>query len=174
MRGPARGFTLLEILLVAMLMGLVATAVTLGMGAAQGDRTLERQHGRLWAALQQAQELAIMEGRLVGLRVDEQGWQFMLRQGAKRQWQGIADDPLLARNDLPAGLRLSLELEGFDALTEPAEEQGGDRPPSPQILLFPGGELTPFVLTLESDGDQHLRRLQGNEFGQISLVAEAE
>ena len=38
------GFTLLEVLLVAMLMGLVATAVTLSMGGARGDRELDKQN----------------------------------------------------------------------------------------------------------------------------------
>ncbi|HHQ4615365.1 TPA: GspH family T2SS minor pseudopilin variant ExeH, partial [Aeromonas veronii] len=45
------GFTLLEVLLVAMLMGLVATAVTLSMGGARGDRKLDKQARRLMATL---------------------------------------------------------------------------------------------------------------------------
>jgi len=65
------GFTLLEVLLVAMLMGLVATAVTLSMGGARGDRELDKQARRFMAVLQQAQEYSVMDGRLVGLRVEE-------------------------------------------------------------------------------------------------------
>lgn len=45
------GFTLLEVLLVAMLMGLVATAVTLSMGGARGDRELDKQARRFMATL---------------------------------------------------------------------------------------------------------------------------
>ena len=50
------GFTLLEVLLVAMLMGLVATAVTLSMGA-PGDRELDKQARRFMATLQQARSI---------------------------------------------------------------------------------------------------------------------
>ena len=78
MRSPSSrhhqaGFTLLEVLLVAMLMGLVATAVTLSMGGARGDRELDKQARRFMATLQQAQEYSVMDGRLVGLRIEDHG-----------------------------------------------------------------------------------------------------
>ena len=86
------GFTLLEVLLVAMLMGLVATAVVLSMGGARGDRELDQQARRLMATLQQAQEYSVMDGRLVGLRIEANGWQFMQRGAKDRKWQALTDD----------------------------------------------------------------------------------
>jgi general secretion pathway protein H len=72
------GFTLLEVLLVAMLMGLVATAVTLSMGAPGSE--LDKQ-ARCRRPCKQAQEYSVMDGCL-GLRVEENGWQ--LRPGIPR------------------------------------------------------------------------------------------
>ncbi len=42
------GFTLLEVLLVAMLMGLVATAVTLSMGGARGIESWTSRRAASW------------------------------------------------------------------------------------------------------------------------------
>ncbi|MGL5156857.1 MAG: GspH family T2SS minor pseudopilin variant ExeH, partial [Aeromonas veronii] len=89
------GFTLLEVLLVAMLMGLVATAVTLSMGGARGDRKLDKQARRLMATLQLAQEYAVMDGRLVGIRIEDNGWQFMQRQAKDRKWLALTGDKQL-------------------------------------------------------------------------------
>ncbi|MGY3890420.1 GspH family T2SS minor pseudopilin variant ExeH [Aeromonas mytilicola] len=182
------GFTLLEVLLVAMLMGLVATAVVLSMGGARGDRELDKQARRLMATLQQAQEYSVMDGRLLGLRVEESGWQFMSRNPKDRKWQALTGDKLLGPVQLPEGITLAVELEGitlavelegFSWRTESDEksEQGRDeKERTPQIFIFPGGELTPFVLTLSQQDEDlsYLRTLKGDEFGRLSLLQDEE
>ena len=173
------GFTLLEVLLVAMLMGLVATAVTLSMGGARGDRELDKQARRFMATLQQAQEYSVMDGRLLGLRVEENGWQFMSRAAKDRKWQALTGDKLLGPVQLPEGMTLAVELEGFNWRTESDErqEQGrAEEERAPQIFVFPGGELTPFVLTLsQQDEDlEYLRTVRGDEFGRLSLLQDEE
>lgn len=173
------GFTLLEVLLVAMLMGLVATAVTLSMGGARGDRELDKQARRFMATLQQAQEYSVMDGRLLGLRVEENGWQFMSRDPKDRKWRALTGDRLLGPVTLPEGMTLAVELEGFNWRTasDERQERGRDeRERTPQILVFPGGELSPFVLTLsQQDEDLHyLRTVRGDEFGRLSLLQDEE
>ncbi|WP_323981386.1 GspH family T2SS minor pseudopilin variant ExeH [Aeromonas media] len=169
------GFTLLEVLLVAMLMGLVATAVTLSMGGARGDRELDKQARRFMATLQQAQEYSVMDGRLLGLRVEESGWQFMSRNPKDRKWQALTGDKILGQVQLPEEMTLTVELEGFSWRTDSDEknEQGRDeKERTPQIFVFPGGELTPFMLTLSQqvDDEKYLRTVKGDEFGRLSLL----
>ncbi|MGL5812937.1 MAG: GspH family T2SS minor pseudopilin variant ExeH [Aeromonas sp.] len=173
------GFTLLEVLLVAMLMGLVATAVTLSMGGARGDRELDKQARRFMATLQQAQEYSVMDGRLLGLRVEDHGWQFMSRAAKDRKWQALTGDKILGPVELPEEMTLSIELEGFSWGTdadEKAEQNRDERERTPQILIFPGGELTPFVLTLSQqvDDEKYLRTVKGDEFGRLSLQEDEE
>lgn len=180
-QAPSRqsGFTLLEVLLVAMLMGLVATAVVLSMGGVKGDRELDKQARRFMATLQQAQEYAVMDGRLVGLRVEDHGWQFMSRQATDRKWRALTDDKILGQVELPEEMTLAIALEGFSWRTDSDEktEQGRDEQERmPQVLIFPGGELTPFVLTMtQSDPDadkdeRYLRTVKGDEFGRLTLL----
>ncbi|MGL5947597.1 MAG: type II secretion system minor pseudopilin GspH [Aeromonas sp.] len=172
----ARGFTMLEMMLVAMLMGLMATGVTLSMGGAKGDRELEQQARSFMVRLQQAQEHSVMDGALLGLRIEENGWQFMRRDKTQAsQWLAISDDKVLKAITLPEEMRLNLTLEGFDWLPE-NKESASDRPldekeRAPQILIFPGGELSPFTLTFtQQDGDEEYRRLVlGDELGTLAL-----
>ena len=72
-----------------------------------------------------------------------------------------------------------MELEGFNWRTasDERQERGRDeRERTPQILVFPGGELSPFVLTLsQQDEDLHyLRTVRGDEFGRLSLLQDEE
>ncbi|MGU5714401.1 GspH family T2SS minor pseudopilin variant ExeH [Aeromonas taiwanensis] len=173
------GFTLLEVLLVAMLMGLVATAVTLSMGGARGDRELDKQARRFMATLQQAQEYSVMDGRLLGLRIEDNGWQFMSRSAKDRKWQALTGDKLLGPVTLPEAMTLAVELEGFGwnmESDERREQTRDEEERTPQILIFPGGEQSPFVLTLrEQDEDQqYLRTVRGDEFGRLSLQEDEE
>ncbi|WP_321149888.1 GspH family T2SS minor pseudopilin variant ExeH [Aeromonas jandaei] len=169
------GFTLLEVLLVAMLMGLVATAVTLSMGGAKGDREIDKQARRLMATLQLAQEYAVMDGRLVGIRVEENGWQFMQRQAKDRKWLALTGDKQLGQVQLPENMVLTLELEGFGWQPDPDEEREkkrDDKERTPQLLIFPGGELTPFTLTFSQQDDEvrYTRIVKGDEFGRLTLL----
>ena len=169
------GFTLLEVLLVAMLMGLVATAVTLSMGGARGDRELDKQARRLMATLQLAQEYAVMDGRLVGIRIEDNGWQFMQRQARDRKWLALAGDKQLGPVQLPDEMTLTLELEGFGwqpDSDEKTEQKRDEKERTPQLLIFPGGELSPFVLTFtQQDEDaRYIRIVKGDEFGRLTLL----
>jgi general secretion pathway protein H len=172
------GFTLLEVLLVAMLMGLIATAVTLSMGGAKGDRELDKQARRFMATLQQAQEYSVMDGRLVGLRVEDNGWQFMTRAPKDRKWRALTDDKILGQVTLPEEMTLAITLEGFSWRTdsdEKTERSRDEQERTPQVLIFPGGELTPFVLALsqQTDDEKYLRTVKGDEFGRLSLLEDA-
>lgn len=173
------GFTLLEVLLVAMLMGLVATAVTLSMGGARGDRELDKQARRFMATLQLAQEYAVMDGRLVGLRIEENGWQFMLRQAKDRSWLALTGDKQIGQQQLPDNMQLALTLEGFGWQPEPDEEseqQRDEQIRTPQLLIFPGGELSPFELrfTQQDDEARYTRIVKGDELGRLILLSDDE
>ena len=96
------GFTLLEVLLVAMLMGLVATAVTLSMGG-RGDRELDKQARRFMATLQQAQEYSVMDGRLLGLQGRGERLAVLSRDPRIASGRALTGDKLLGPVTLPEG-----------------------------------------------------------------------
>lgn len=87
-----------------------------------------------------------MDGRLLGLRVEESGWQFMSRNPKDRKWQALTGDKILGQVQLPEEMTLTVELEGFSWRTDSDEknEQGRDeKERTPQIFVFPGANSPP-------------------------------
>ena len=91
----------------------------------------------------------------------------------------MTGDKILGQVQLPEEMTLTVELEGFSWRTDSDEknEQGRDeKERTPQIYVFPGGELTPFMLTLSQqvDDEKYLRTVKGDEFGRLSLLEDEE
>jgi general secretion pathway protein H len=142
-RGCPRGFTLIEIILVLVLIGLIGSMVVPQGRTERGRFT----HGMttLILALNAAQERAAASGVPVGMALSEHGWQRMiyhLREGsaADQGWQRDTEAPFI----LPDDLELSLHLERQDIRLAPVLEADA----LPQLWFYPGGEMSVFTLTL--------------------------
>ena len=77
------GFTLIEIMLVVVIIGCgvgIAILSLPGVGSQGKVQDLRSESERLLATLQLASEQSVLEGRTLGLRVDEHGYQFLIRR----------------------------------------------------------------------------------------------
>lgn len=181
------GFTLLEVLLVVLLMGLAAAAVTLSMGGSGPKQELERSARQFISATEMVLDEVVLNGQFVGVVVDDHSYEFVLRKEDK--WVPLKNDRLLAKREFDSDTSLSLVVEGLpltqedeqdDTLFEqPFEEaetelsQPEDKAlQTPQILLFPSGEMTAFELTFfhkSHDGQDAEVLVVGNALGQMTL-----
>ncbi|QIR13159.1 type II secretion system minor pseudopilin GspH [Shewanella aestuarii] len=178
------GFTLLEVLLVALLMGLAASAVTLSISSAGPEQVLNKQAQRFMAATELVLGETVLSGQFIGIVVDETQYQFVLYNEGK--WVPIEQDKMLATQQLEPGIKLDLILDGMPLMQEDEEQDSWfDEPfidelsaeekiknPRPQILLFPSGEMTPFELrfTTVDDRRQPIESLVvGDALGRLSL-----
>lgn len=160
----ARGFTLIEILVVAMIIGVISVAAVLALSAGGRDRELEQQGRRLAALLELASEEAVMQGRELALEAFRDSYRFHAFEPDADEWQMLADDIHLGHRTLPEGLSLVLELEGRPAnlLATPADS------PRPQVMLLSSGEFTPFRLEIQRDRRAGLV-LEADALGRVSL-----
>jgi len=155
-RLTASGFSLIELLVVLLLIGIILTMATLavrpGLGTADGDD----EAARLAALLQLAREQAVLQGVEHGLELNRGSYQ-LLALGSD-DWQPLAD-PIWRLRTLPQELHLRLAVEGRSvALPETLEGK-------PQLLLFSSGEMTPF--TLELQGPTTVCRLTGDGLADL-------
>jgi len=101
-RTRTRGFTLVEVLVVIVIIGLVASLVVLGVGSDE-RQTTEREAKRLAGALEHAAAAAQWRAETLGVSAEGAGYRFW-RRGADDRWTALADDDVLAPRMLPAGI----------------------------------------------------------------------
>jgi general secretion pathway protein H len=159
----ARGFTLVEMLVVVVIIGMMAVGALLALGVVGRDRTLETETRRIEALLDHAREMAELQTRDYGLRVTRGGYDFVVFEPRSGQWTLVIDDALRPRR-LPAGLTLELELEGRRVVLA---ETAGKLAPVPQVGMQSGGEYTPFALTLRRAGTTARQTLRTLEDGTL-------
>jgi general secretion pathway protein H len=99
-----RGFTLVELMVVLVIMGLVSAAVVLAIPDPRG--ALRGEALRLAARADAARERAMMDNRPVALVLDERGYGFEWR--SEGEWKPIGLRPFLAQ-ELSEGTRASIE-----------------------------------------------------------------
>jgi general secretion pathway protein H len=129
------GFTLLEVLVVIVMIGVLATTVTLSL-APDNHRRLQDEAWRFARVLEAASEQA-GEGDPLALEWAPDGYRF-LRQGDDGRWQPLERDELLAARHWPDGIVAGLG-EGGQSMNAAAP-----------MLLVADGHVTPRVLLLGS------------------------
>ncbi|CAG9435319.1 type II secretion system minor pseudopilin GspH [Providencia alcalifaciens] len=174
-----RGFTLLEMMLVILLIGSAASLVLMSYPVAQQWNLQEqREHflGQLDFALDSSQQ----DGLVLGLRVHPQGWEFLFLQRKNPEvplpvtgsdiwqeyvWQIWQPRRAAMGGKLPKGITLELQLQGLQKWSLGKDD--------PDILLLPGGEVTPFTLLFRKMGSDAVSVLQVDENG-VSKTTEDE
>ncbi|OOF29949.1 type II secretion system minor pseudopilin GspH [Salinivibrio proteolyticus] len=171
----AAGFTLLEILLVVVIIAVSASGVVMVWPEPVDSRTEQAgqalyQRIKLWA------EQSWLEGQTYGVRINNHDYQ-LLKLG-EENWQTVSSDRWATQGTLPEKSRFALSMDGFgwqqqDRLFEDKplfenmfEEDGETAVAPPQIWLLPNGEITPFTLTIETDG-RAMWQLKANELAQF-------
>lgn len=188
-RADAAGFSLLELLVVVVIIGILASMFTLSVGLVGSDRELETALRRLAALLDAASEDALLQGRELGVRFDRAGYEFLVLDDAVQDWTPLSGERLFRRRDWPADTSVELELEGRRVVLEdPDQRAARERAlppeagsasdaaagPRPQIFLFSSGERMPeFRLRLRRRFADRGLVLSGKPDGSLEIGDEA-
>jgi general secretion pathway protein H len=169
----AAGFTLLEVLVVIVIIGILTSMAVISVNVLGGDHEMQEEANRMQAILLQTREDAVLQSRDIGMRVDATGYDFLEYDGRVEQWRTVENDPLLRARALPDGLRLSLRLEDREVQLKPRQPATERDPILPQVVLQASGDLVPFDVRLARDGTDENRRVSGTLEGKIEVHDDA-
>lgn len=165
-RPASGGFTLLEVLVVVMIIGVLAGIAVLAIGLRpQGDR-LELEARRLAALLELGAEEAQLRGIELGFARTQDGYQFLATVPDAGVWQVYEDSGPFRPRRFQVPLEAVLRVE--QRLVPPPDPQAE---PEPEVLLLSSGEITPFELALRDPSGGEAWLIRGGPLDTIRLAA---
>ena len=158
------GFTLIEVMVVIVLIGLMASAVQFTFNGNDPDKVLDKESQRFSAIFNTAAEYSMLNNIELGLMVEDNTYQFLAFDG--EAWVRTSDTPFLAPYTLPETVAIVLTLDDLP-LDEPplinvlheeneaselefsGSELDEEEKLIPQVYILSGGDLTPFTLRFQ-------------------------
>jgi len=161
-RSTHRGFTLIEVMVVVVLIGIIASLVQFNFAGKRPEDILKQESLRFAAIFEVAAEYGMLNNIELGLVIKKDSYQFLGYDGT--QWTEIPEQDWQADVTLPEEVEISLELDDlpieepmlFDADTfkEKDEEdfsllskEEQEKKIIPQVYILSGGDLSPFSVT---------------------------
>ncbi|WP_237883749.1 type II secretion system minor pseudopilin GspH [Pseudomonas sp. PGPR40] len=153
MRRRCQGFTLLELMIVIVLIGVLLGMVSFATGPNPARQARLEAHGFI-SVIQHLRERAVLDGEEYGIRLNNSGYRAM-------RLTAYGWEPMAALHIWPDNLQLRLEQDG-DALILGADEG------APQLLMFSSDETSPFTLTFATAGRTSLS-LSSDGLGEVLI-----
>ncbi|MDB6062866.1 MAG: type secretion system protein GspH [Verrucomicrobiaceae bacterium] len=151
----SRGFTLIEVMVVLVIVAVLAGLLVIGFTDSPQQR-LRKEARDLATLINAAADEAVMRSMELGLVVDGSGYQFVVFDLEKKQWQA-APERAFARHKFTDGYAIDFAIDGTQVDDQTRQriqafaERSGDAAMRPSLLILSSGEVTPFRLTLSAD-----------------------
>ncbi|HEV7136840.1 MAG TPA: type II secretion system minor pseudopilin GspH [Steroidobacteraceae bacterium] len=146
-RSRVAGFTLVEILVVVLIIGVVTAGMLLSMSFAGKDTELETESKRLLSLMDYAREQAELQTRDYGVFFGQHGYEFVVYDVRTGAWRLASEDDALRERTLPSGLEFKLVVDARpivlnDDMTVPSDSSA-DSKSSATAHAGPGAQKSP-------------------------------
>lgn len=158
-----QGFTLVEMMVVLLIIGLMTGIAVLSMNLTRND-SARHTATRFRDLVGVAQDQAEMQGRNLAIGFWKHGWRFY-ELDDHGHWHVPSQDRLLRARHLGADLDLRLRLQGLGVVLADTDKT------HPQVFLLAGGDAQPFTLDIVQDHVVRVR-LTGDSMGVVTLHME--
>ncbi|MBU2886246.1 prepilin-type N-terminal cleavage/methylation domain-containing protein [Gilvimarinus agarilyticus] len=167
MRSIARGFTLIEMMVVVLIIGLSAGMVTLAISPDRAGE-LEKAADKLLLQSEFVAEQSTLTGEVIGLfarpnsTAEGEQWCYRWRRFRDSSWTPVSE--ALPDQCLPADTGVEMIVEG-----EPYEFDPNTTSVEPVLIFYPSGEATRFEVALFPlfDNDEEVQRLDVDMMGRV-------
>ncbi len=150
-----KGFTLIEILVVIVIIGVTVGFALLAFGDFGSSRRLHFAADQLVYTLKMAQQQALMEGSTLGLKIDNKSYQ-ILKFKPPHQWVPISNKSIYKAIYFPDNTYVN-------ATPASSSQQPG-------ILISPSGDITPFTIEIGTNKGDVLNAITSKNDGTITLT----
>jgi general secretion pathway protein H len=165
----SKGFTLVEILVVMLIITVVISLTVLSVTSTGRDSQLDDESRRIEGLVGMLHERALLEGRDFGLRIEPAAYEFVVYDTRRDRWLMLDQEREFRHRDLPKGISFQLQLDSQTVVIKPIDRNlSSGAPPNPQIAIAASGEGTPFRLILQRDATQAKAAVDGDALGKTS------
>lgn len=171
-RIPARvaaGFTLLEMLVVVLIIGIVTSFAVLSLGGDRRGEELERETQQFTELLRLAAEQTVLRGEEWGVQIGAQDYRFLVY--TEKGWVEQTEDPLFRPRLLGGDTELEVELEGREIVLGSADDDEDKKTDvlTPTLFILSSGEISQFVARFSAPQTEQRFEVQADALGVLSV-----
>jgi len=149
-----KGFTLLELLVVIVLLGIVTSFAMLSLNLTGLESELDKEARKIHALIQLAKEEAIIKSQEVSLKIDNNKYFFEYLDWNSKSWLSKKDKVFRERK-IHEGLNIHLENEANKMFFK-NNENNKDKVESGAVYFLSSGELSKFTIKISIKGNLQL------------------
>jgi general secretion pathway protein H len=165
----SKGFTLVEILIVLLIITVVISLTVLTVNSTGRDSQLDEESRRIEGLVGLLHERALLEGRDFGLRIEPAAYEFVVYDSRRDRWLMLDQEREFRHRDLPKGVTFQLQLDSQTVVIKAIDRNmSSGEPPRPQVAIAASGDGTPFRLILLREATQAKAVVDGDALGKIS------
>ena len=153
-----RGFTLIEILIVIVIIGITVGFAVIAFGDFGESKRLLFSADQLSNTLKLAQQQAILDSSTLGLRIDNTSYQILKFQNSS-EWQPIPKNNIFKVYYFPQNTVITLKTNNSATGKNPA------------IIINASGDMTPFSIGFGTDKENNITTLHGGQDGSLYFTS---
>ena len=150
-----KGFTLLEILVVLVIIGITVSFAVIAFGDFGYQKRIIVAAQQLNEHIQLARHQAILESGTMGIHITQKNYQ-VLRFSHEKGWRPVSRQSIFHPQSFPQKARVNLQIPGHQSFKN-------------HIIINASGDMTPFRLTFKGTDQQTIVTVKGYHNGQTKL-----
>ena len=176
------GFTLIEVMVVMVIIGIVISFAVLSVGIVGDDREIRQQALRMSTLIEMVSDEAQMQGREYGVEIMRTGYRFVEFDPLLAQWNQVVGDDMLRMRTLGEEMEFELFLEDRRVSLDeaPADTSVAEDPAErdlsedyqPHLMIMSSGEITPFELRIIRDVDRRSVLVTMSPAGELEIQSD--